>query len=300
MRILLGTDGSEHANLARDLVASIGWPAASIIRVVTAVEPAEVVLGAPWAGGLLAEMDALEGELVAHGQSVVDETVRGIPQGTWSVETAVLRGGAAHSIVHEARQFGADTIVVGSRGHGAIASMLLGSVAAEVVDHAPCPVLVARQPRLTRVVLAHDGSDYALGAEALLSNWPIFGETAIEVVSVAQQRGPWHLPSSATLYAPSVPDYFASYRSVVEEHTQIAQQASERLRSAGLHAAPVVVEGDPAASLLRVADERQADLILLGTHGRTGLRRMLLGSVARNILQHAPVSVLVVRPVAGQ
>jgi nucleotide-binding universal stress UspA family protein len=51
-------------------------------------------------------------------------------------------------------------------------------------------------------------------------------------------------------------------------------------------------------AIMRVADEHQADLIVLGTHGRTGCERLLLGSVARNVMVHAPISVLVVRPAA--
>lgn len=281
MRVLLATDGSECAGVARDLVAAVAWPPGSTIRVVTVVEPLGVV----------------EEELRRYGEEVLEEAVRGVAHGGHAVERAVLRGRPASAIVEDAREWSADLIVAGSRGRGEIRSMLLGSVAGEVVDHAPCPVLVARRPLLARVVLAHDGSEHALAAEELLRAWPIFGSVAVEVVSVAQQTGPWHLPPSATLYAPSVPDYFETYREIVREHTAIAEEAAARLRGGRLRAAAVVVEGDPAQQVVRVADERQADLIVLGTHGRTGLGRLLLGSVARNVMVHAPVSVLIVRPV---
>jgi nucleotide-binding universal stress UspA family protein len=295
MRILFGTDGSAHAAVARDLLASLRWPAGSTIRAVSAVAPQHVVYGAPLAAGFATEMEALESEHVAQAETILEEAVRGIPQGSWKVERAVLRGRTGTCLVEDASGFGADVIVLGSRGHGPILSMLLGSVSAEVVDHAPCPVLVARRARMTRVVLAHDGSEHALEAERLLTSWPVFADTAIEVFSVAQHTGPWQLPLSTALYAPSVPDYFEPYRELVAEHAKIAEDAVGRLTRAGLRAAPVVAEGDPAAAILRAVDERQADLVLLATHGRTGLERLLLGSVARNVMLHSPVSVLIVR-----
>jgi nucleotide-binding universal stress UspA family protein len=299
MRILLATDGSECADVARDLTHSIAWPAGSVIRVATVVEPLDVVFGAPWAGRLAGEVDAIAADLERHGETVLEQAARGLVREGVQLERVVLRGRPATAIVDDARTANVDVIVLGSRGHGTIVSMLLGSVAKEVADQAPCPVLVARGRQLTRVVVAHDGSPHARAAEELLTRWPIFGQAAIEVVSVAQQRGPWHLPPSATLYMPATPDYFEAYREVLREHTAVADEAAARLRREGLRANAVVVEGDPAEAILGVAENHQADLILLGTHGRTGLQRLLLGSVARNVMVHAPVSVLVVRPVGS-
>lgn len=296
MRILFATDGSQPANLARDLLASIRWPAGSTIRIITAVESAPVIIGAPWVPtGAIADVEAIEADLRARSEVVLAEAARGIHHAEWHVEARLLRGRAASCIVEDAREFGADLIVVGSRGHGGLLSMLLGSVASEVVDHAPCPVLVARRPALTRVVLAHDGSPYAMTAEGLLKSWPIFASVAVEVVSAAEQHGPWHVPTSLALYPPDQPDYFAPLRELLQHHRELAEAAADRLRQAGLRATPVVVEGDPAHALLHAAEERQADLILLGTHGRTGLARLMLGSVARNVLHHAHVSVLIAR-----
>jgi nucleotide-binding universal stress UspA family protein len=296
MRILLATDGSECAEVARDLAHSIDWPSGSVIRVATVVEPLDVVFGAPWAGRLAGEVETIGADLERHGEAVLEQAARGLVRDGVELERVILRGRPATALVDDARTANVDLIMLGSRGHGTIVSMLIGSVAKEVTDHAPCPVLVARGRQLTRVVLAHDGSPHARAAEALLSQWPIFGSAAIEVVSVAQQRGPWHLPPSATLYVPSTPDYFEAYREVLREQKAVAEEAAARLRRVGLRANAGVVEGDPAEAILGVAENHQADLILLGTHGRTGVQRLLLGSVARNVMVHAPESVLVVRP----
>ena len=70
---------------------------------------------------------------------------------------------------------------------------------------------------------------------------------------------------------------------------------AEWLRAAGLNAVPTSREGDPAEVIVAFAAAHDADLIVLGTHGRTGLRRLLMGSVARNVVIHAPCSVLLAR-----
>ena len=71
--------------------------------------------------------------------------------------------------------------------------------------------------------------------------------------------------------------------------------AAHRLRAAGLDAQPEVRMGDPAHEIIAVARARGAGVIVVGTRGQTGLRRLILGSVARNVLFHAPCSVLVAR-----
>ena len=212
-----------------------------------------------------------------------------------TVEREVFRGRAGSCIVEDATLFGADLIIIGSRGYGSIGSMLLGSVSAEVADHAPCPVLVARAPRLTRIVLGTDGSDYALAAEEWLKRWPIFGQTAIEVTSVAYVGAPWTSGLALSAYSGSAAEYADADRQMVVDHEHAAEAAAQRLRSAGLRATARVVEGDAAHELIRVAAADAADAIVIGTHGRTGLARLIMGSVARNVMLHAHCSVLIIR-----
>jgi nucleotide-binding universal stress UspA family protein len=173
--------------------------------------------------------------------------------------------------------------------------MVLGSVSAEVADHAPCPVLVARLPRLTRVILATDGSPYARAAEQMLASWPIFARAAIEATSVAEAGMPWTSGLALSAYAPNTEDYAQTGRQIIDDHRQVAEAAAERLRAAGRRAVGRVTQGDAAHELIRIAEDAQADLIALGTHGRTGLTRLIVGSVARNVMLHAHCSVLVVR-----
>ena len=82
-----------------------------------------------------------------------------------------------------------------------------------------------------------------------------------------------------------------------EEVDTPLNDAADIVRNAGLEVEPFAREGDPADAILDVAEERSADLIVVGNKGMTGARRFLLGSVPNKVSHHAPCSVLIVRTV---
>lgn len=297
MRILVAVDGSSRAAIALDLVASIPWPEGSTIRVVTVIQQPLAMYTMPLAPApaLPAHVERIEADMRLHAEAILEEASRVAAHAGRAVERRLRVGRPGSSIVDEALEWKAHLVVLGSRGHGAIASMLLGSVSAEVVDHAPCPVIVARRPSLTRAILAHDGSAFALAAEEVVRTWPIFRRVAVEVVSVAHVAAPWRTGLAPTVYAEALEAYEESAATASAEHRRIADESARRLQAEGLPASAVVVDGDPAETIMRVADDHSADLVVLGTHGRTGVARALLGSVARNVMQHAACSVMVVR-----
>jgi nucleotide-binding universal stress UspA family protein len=293
MRILLAHDGSSSAAQAAALVQSIAWPADSTVRVVSVVEPTMVALTS-WAGGVADFSAEVDGQINEYYLGELAETVGRLAGPNRNAESAVLRGRPATAIVDDARTFGADLVVVGSRGHGGIASLLLGSVSAEVVDHAPCPVLVARQPTLSRVVFATDASPSATSAQDLLSRWPIFDGLPIHVISVAHVPRPWQTGMATTMYT-RVADAFARDLAEAEkEHQRVAEESVAALRAAGRDAVAETPVGDTAAEIIRAGVKWDADLVVLGSRGRTGLRRVVLGSVARNVVHGSAASMLVV------
>jgi nucleotide-binding universal stress UspA family protein len=218
--------------------------------------------------------------------------------GRW-VETSVVAGRAPDAIVSLAEQTGADAIVVGSRGHGTLESMLLGSTSAEVVDRAHIPVLVARGSAIERVVYAWDGSACAREAAHVLTTWGTFAACEIHVVSVADAAPPWWADPSTVDERVAAAAYEEAAEPSRAQHLELAQDMAHRLGSAGLQAVPDLLDGDPAEQIVQAARSQASDLIVVGTHGRTGLRRLLMGSVARNVLHHAHCSVLIVRECAA-
>jgi nucleotide-binding universal stress UspA family protein len=294
MRILVADDGSEGAAEAVALASSLPWPDDSAIRAISVFEPLPIRLAGPWPAPVVPSPE-LENAVAEQIAAINKHATERLAATGRSVDGMVRRGRAASAIVDEAGAFGADLVIIGSRGHGQIASLLLGSVSSEVVDQAPCPVLVARNPALGRVVFATDGSPAAGAAEAILASWPIFASPPIHVVSVAEVEFPWTSGIAPTLIQTAVDAYSADLREAREAHRRIVDEAGARLRSAGRTVEVEVREGGAASEILAVAGEQDADLIVMGSRGNTGLKRLLLGSVARNLLHTSKASVLVVR-----
>ena len=293
MRILIAFDGSAAASDAVGLVEAIAWTDDSVLRVISVIEPTLPITG-PWirSSGLAPEVDEA---ITAYTHETLEGVLERLRSSGRSVEGEVLRGRAATAIVDDAREFGADLVVVGSRGHGTIASLLLGSVSSEVVDHASCPVLVARTADLARIVFATDGSPSAEAAELILRAWPIFAGLPIRVVSVVDIVRPWTTGIAPTMYAQVLDTYAVDWDEAKVEHRRIVDETATRLRNGGRMVDTEVRSGDAAAEIITVVDQQHADLVVLGSRGHTGVTRLLLGSVARNVLSGSTASVLIVR-----
>ena len=193
-------------------------------------------------------------------------------------ETHLVNGNTVdHEIVNMAEHLNADLIVMGRRGRRGLARMMLGHATAQVIGMAHCNVLVV--PRAARVegrhlVLATDGSRFADAAAVTAAGMAGFCKARVTVVSVAS-TGPG-------------PDSRAEAEPVV-------QRVVDHMRAEGIDAKGVVLEGRPDEMVIAVAREHNADLIVTGSHGRTGLERILLGSTTERILNDTACAVLVVK-----
>jgi nucleotide-binding universal stress UspA family protein len=294
MRVLLATDGSARANVAAELVASVDWPPDTSVEVTSVLDvPSTAFSTYPVT---IPDRSPLEDALHVQLVEAQEQTADHLRSRGLTVTHRLLEGDPTTSIVARCLGAGTDLIVCGSRGHGQLRSMVLGSVSAELCETAPCPVLVARQPGITRVLLAHDGSDPALAAEQIVSRWPMFADVPIVVVSVVRVNPVW-LEAMAMLTIGAGLVRYEDGLSEARSHLRTRnREVVERLIGSRRQAIGDVREGDPAAEIVTAAAEMTADLVVVGTHGHRGLDRLMLGSVARAVLLHTPASVLVVRP----
>lgn len=292
MRILLALDGSPGAESAQALVRTLPWPEPSQIDALRVVEPIWDLFALP-----AMEFDGPMDELLGLDdvRMALAGDVAGMERPGLTIKTHVVVGRPASVIVETATTFRTDLIVVGSRGRGPVGSMVLGSVSAEVADHAPCPVLVARTPTCRRAIIALDGTPVADRIVDRVADLGLLHDTHLEVVCVAPSSvpGPGVIMSGA--YGAPIAWYEDAVVAARDSLEHVASTAAQRLRAAGLDASWSIHEGDPAATLIEVGRETGAELLVVGTHGRTGMSRLLLGSVARNVLLHAHASVLVLR-----
>ncbi len=190
-------------------------------------------------------------------------------------EILVRRGEAApHAILAEADERRPDLIVMGRRGRTDLASILMGSVTARVIGLSPAHVLVVpRKAPLTfqRFLVASDGSPFSeaawLEALSLARAW----SGQLLAVSVAREEGE-----------------FPEVEGILE---QMQAEADQK----GIPLSTYMVQGSPDEALIRAAQLLEADLFILGSHGRTGLTRLFMGSVAEQVIGKASCPVLVVK-----
>lgn len=292
MRVLLALDGSPSSDAACQLVGSLTWPEGSVIEAIGVVEPVTEVL-APLV--VPAPVGSVDRETSREIEAILDGAVALLAKPTLIVRRTVLVGRPGTLIVDTARDLRAELVVVGSRGRGPLTSMLLGSVSAEVVDHAPCPVMVVRRPVVEALLVAVDGSPSAHAAVTYLAANRIFAGHPVEVLSVAPGNalaGAFPLATVADVTSEPVDEERLELRRRAEA---VAASAAQELRHDGYHARWSISAGNPAHEIIEAAASFGSGLVVMGSRGRTGLTRLVLGSVARNVLLHTTASVLIVR-----
>jgi nucleotide-binding universal stress UspA family protein len=148
MKILLATDGSDHSNAAIEELARMPFPKETKVRIVTAFENTPLITSAPAPMGGLAGGYEETNEIVKKlSENVLNKASELLKKKNpeLSISTAAIKGSPKHVILDEAEKLGADLIVVGSHGRGAMGRFLLGSISQAVAIHAQCSVLIVRK-----------------------------------------------------------------------------------------------------------------------------------------------------------
>jgi nucleotide-binding universal stress UspA family protein len=141
-----------------------------------------------------------------------------------------------------------------------------------------------------KILLAIDGSAPSQDAIDEVAHRPWPSPSSLRILSVTQ---PYTPPATEVVLASATLEEIRQRQT--QEVEQLTRQASERIAASGLSVDAEVREGDPRTAIVDAADEWQADLIVVGSHGRTGLKRLVMGSVAQAVVSHAHCSVEVVR-----
>jgi nucleotide-binding universal stress UspA family protein len=147
MKVLLAVDGSACSDAAIEEVVHRPWPPQSEIKIITAAEMPVVIGMEPWAA-LPEYFEQLELSVRAAAKAVIDDALLKLKtiEDRFKISSEIIQGAPRQAIVEEAERWGADLIVIGSRGLGAWNRLLLGSVSSAVVHHAKCSVEIVRKP----------------------------------------------------------------------------------------------------------------------------------------------------------
>lgn len=208
-----------------------------------------------------------------------------------ALDVRMLDGTPHVSIIEEAERSQADLVVLGTHGRTGVARALLGSVAERTVRYAHCPVLIARPHTSSgNVIIATDFSNPALPAvHAAADEVRRIGGRLIAVHCVDRSELDW------TYRIPTPGRDVIIEHAVAEMHRSARAQLAAALDIAGVAGDCEVLEGRPAEEIVEASARHDAELIVVGTAGRTGLSRVTLGSVAERVVRTAEVPVLVVR-----
>ena len=293
MNILMGYDGSEHAQAAVSLLCD-----AFIVNQKSIAQVTLLAVFTPlMAGDLEPFRDSLESAacfLEDNGFEVATEFIMGYP---------------AEKIIEYSDRIKADLVILGAKGLRSALGILLGGVAQQVVEYCSCPVLVVRAPYtgMHRILLISDGSEHSQSATKYLGRFPNATQCEVYALHILP---PLPLMPSPGLYArsfPVAPEVLPVYPSepseeeknwIREEEQQgqkILDDSVRWLKTAGIEALPVLLRGDAAREIMTYAESSKADLIVCGSRGLSQFRGWLLGSVSRKLVHYSNCSILVVK-----
>lgn len=297
--LLVPLDGSPQSEQAVPIAVALARRSAAVVELVH-VHPALALLsGAP----------VLDPRLDLDARREMRDRLDGVAERLRSsagvhVTATVLDGATVPALVGYVEERHPDLVVMTSHGRGGVSRLWLGSVAEALARVASAPVLVVRsdaarmpgsnEPVFRHVIVPLDGSPLAESVLDQVVGIATPGATAFTLVRIIVPAP----PVTSELGVISLPD---------EDMARLKHEAGEYLEEVaadlrGLGAAlttRVVVDASPAQAILAIAEEGEADLLALATHGRAGLARAILGSVADKLLRGARSAVMLYHPPAA-
>lgn len=301
-KILVAYDGSPHSQDALRWAIYFKRILNCSIMAVKVFEPLDYSKnrGELDPGGILPELMAAQAEKAyVHDMKMLDEIKHEAANQNVNIETELISGNAAGGILDCAVKSRSDMILAGTRGHGALDELLIGSVTGKLVSLAQVPVMVVKNCHvaasngLKKILVAFDGStqsrkalawamDLAAGADAQILAVKVFEVLPLTVMYTMPEAG------VASRLAEKLLDLQAADEKLLEEVKEIGRSAKMKIETE-------VLDGETAASILKCAKRHQVDMIVAGTRGHGTLEGLLVGSVARRLVSVSPVPVLVVK-----
>jgi nucleotide-binding universal stress UspA family protein len=261
------TDGSAGGNNAVAVTLELAQACRSQVFVVQVVQiPAEFLAVAPEVRWTLSEEAQRNMEVIRGAAAKI-----GVP-----VEPLILEGQQPYAaIVAEVEKIQPNLVITGRRGRHGLADILIGSVTARIIGHSPVNVLVVPKGGsigFQRILVASDGSPHSEVSWELALAMAKKAESQLIAVAVAPEEG-----------------------DIIEAQTLVHKLLTAANR-AGLPLKGVSPQGvAPDAGIIQQAIKNEVDLIVMGSHGRTGFKRLLMGSVTERVIGQAPCPVLVVK-----
>jgi len=293
-KILVPLDGSELAERALPPAQVIAGQAEQLILLNVPVAPPIV------SAALYPHDTSLSGisaqQLQAQGANYLSLKKAEFLTNEIAIKAEVISGDPASVIVDAAVAEEVDLIIMSTHGYSGLDRFIMGSVTQRVLRHAPCPVMVIRKRGvLERVMITLDGSELA---EAAVEPGLELADQFEAMTTFLRVKEPQSQPNfelvtqlegiEAGFGEHLLEDYYGSVDSYLVK--QQLQYADDR------PIATATAYGDPVEAIIRHVQSEHINLLVMATHGRTGLNRWVYGSVAEKVLQRVDCAVLLIRP----
>jgi nucleotide-binding universal stress UspA family protein len=285
MNILLAVDGSDNSYEAvRALKYVTRSETLTLLHVLDVPKPAYPMMVPEVARELYAD---LEQAMKEDGERLLERIRSLLPMDSGPVIKQLVTGSPTEVIVATAESVQADLVVMGARGLGPIKERLFGSVSHRVVTMARCAKLIVNAPiqSMRRILLPLQGQADAEAAIRFLGLKPFRDPVEVVLFTVLPPTRPlW--PAGAQAAAPLEQRALQSAQDFIDDMI-------DRLRALGYEASGTAALGSPAVTILEQAEKLRPDLILMGSRGRSGVTRFVLGSVTHALLHQTRCPVLV-------
>lgn len=290
-RILLPLDGSRFAEAAVPLARSLATAANAELHLVLVHEPLPAVDEKTY-GELLAWARTGEDQYLSQAATTIGTAGKPCPQ-------VVLQGVPAEAIAQYAKEHAVDLLVMSTHGWGAVKRFWLGSVADRLIRECRAPVLLVRPAEdgsaisgIQSMLVALDQSGFGEAVLPIVVDLALTLEAEIKLLQVVQP----HLQSQTVPEGYLTPWDPAITEQMSQEATAYVGAVAAGLRERGCQVIPRVVVGGVVADTILEQAEQEADIVALATHGKEGVARLLLGSVADKVIRGSRSAVLVARP----
>lgn len=278
-KILTAVDGSETSLNALKQAFKLACTEKCWITVVSVVPPYEGDLDLTAVGNVMKSMRKPCEDALAEARKLA-ESEKAL------IKTVCEEGEIFQRIVDVAEADNCDLIVMGRRGMHPVGRAFVGSVAARVIGYSSKDILVVPEKvavEWKNIVFATDGSKYSNAA-------------AEKAIAFARSYG-GELKVISIVDVPT--EYYAEAPKAVEDLTRKAkgfvEDVKKKAEAYGIKASTFTGEGETYQVITDFAEKENADVIILGSHGRTGIRRLLMGSVTEKVIGYAPCPVLIVK-----
>ena len=285
MKILVAVDSITTLEILINEMSARSWPSGTEAQVLSVVDDGDVPLKTWRQEGY--GIAAVRREMQRRGEQISVLAVERLRKIGISSRVVIMRGNPEFLISFAARKWPADLILIRAHNRKDFRSRLLGSVAKSVVESAPCSVEVIRAranaDRGFRVLLATDGSVASKTASEAIAEMSLPEDTEVRVVSVVNPM----------IY--SLEELGLTGDTGTDHAHRAIGKAVQVLSGVSLKISAEVIAGSAARQIVARARNWEADLIILGTNERRGLRRVLFGSTSAAVVNRAHCSVRVVR-----